>query len=146
MYEHFGAVVDQNNRVEFKLFFPDDTKDPGQYVRGGLPRINGIEFMPWTSWPGGGFSWGYDPFQFFAVEYRYIHDPANPADKLFRLQQLINQLHARNMHVVMDGVFNHVRTGIDSNHLNEQSAVVENFRLSNQRIDSNWGRTYFRKE
>ena len=243
MYEQFGAVVDQNNKVEFKLFFPDNTKDPGQYVRVGLPRIkeirvrgdfqaqiggqnwelasapvmtktdhpkgwlytcqiddtlaegfyqykyfvtfenettrwcgdpcskyggadehenagfviggndmavnpignrlppkelilyelmiddfasefradrapidavmdkldyleelgvNGIEFMPWTSWPGGGFSWGYDPVQFFAVEYRYIHDPASPADKLFRLQRLINELHRRDMHVVMD--------------------------------------------
>lgn len=78
--------------------------------------VNGIEFMPWTSWPGGDFSWGYDPVQFFAVEYRYINDPANPADKLFRLQGLINELHARNMHVVMDGVFNHVRAGIDPNH------------------------------
>lgn len=29
--------------------------------------------------------------------------------------------------------------------LNEQSAVVENFRLFNQRINSNWGRIYFRK-
>ena len=78
--------------------------------------VNAIEFMPWTSWPGGDFSWGYDPVQFFAVEYRYIHDPTSPADKLFRLQRLINELHARNMHVVMDGVFNHVRAGIDPNH------------------------------
>lgn len=78
--------------------------------------VNGIEFMPWTSWPGGSFSWGYDPVQFFAVEYRYINDPSNPADKLARLQTLINELHARHMHVVMDGVFNHVRAGIDPNH------------------------------
>ncbi len=78
--------------------------------------VNGIEFMPWTSWPGGDFSWGYDPVQFFAVEYRYIHDPTSPADKLFRLQTLVNELHARNMHVVMDGVFNHVRAGMDPNH------------------------------
>ena len=78
--------------------------------------VNGIEFMPWTSWPGGDFSWGYDPVQFFAVEYRYIHDPTSPADKLFRLQTLINELHDRNMHVVMDGVFNHVRAGMDPNH------------------------------
>jgi 1,4-alpha-glucan branching enzyme len=257
MYEQFGAVVHQDNKVEFKLFFPDNSKDPTEYVRGGLPYIkeirvrgdfqaqtggqnwelatapvmtktahpkgwlymckvdqalaegfyqykyfvtfenettrwcgdpctkyggadehenacfavgghstavnpitkrlppkdlvlyelmiddftsefranrapidavkdrldylqelgvNGIEFMPWTSWPGGGFSWGYDPVQFFAVEYRYIHDATEPADKLFRLQQLINELHARNMHVIMDGVFNHVRAGIDPNH------------------------------
>jgi hypothetical protein len=30
--------------------------------------------------------------------------------------------------------------------LNDQSAVVENFRLSNQQIDSNWGRIYFKKD
>ena len=78
--------------------------------------VNGIEFMPWTSWPGGNFSWGYDPVQFFAVEYRYVNDPSNPVDKLYRLQTLINDLHARNIHVVMDGVFNHVRAGIDPNH------------------------------
>jgi 1,4-alpha-glucan branching enzyme len=92
----------------------DAVKDKLDYLQ--ELGVNGIEFMPWTSWPGGGFSWGYDPVQFFAVEYRYIHDPGSPADKLFRLQTLINELHARNMHVVMDGVFNHVRAGIDPNH------------------------------
>jgi hypothetical protein len=29
--------------------------------------------------------------------------------------------------------------------LNEQSAVVEDFRLINQQINSNWGRIYFKK-
>ena len=29
--------------------------------------------------------------------------------------------------------------------LNEQSPVVENFRLLNQRINSNWGRIYYKK-
>jgi 1,4-alpha-glucan branching enzyme len=77
--------------------------------------VNGIEFMPWTAWPGSGFSWGYDPFQFFSVEYRYVHDASAPADKLYRLKTLINELHARDIHVVMDGVFNHVRAGIDPN-------------------------------
>jgi glycosidase len=77
--------------------------------------VNAVEFMPWTSWPGGDFSWGYDPVQFFAVEYRYINDPAAPADKLFRLQRLFNALHDRGIHVIMDGVFNHVRAGITPN-------------------------------
>jgi len=77
--------------------------------------INAIEFMPWMAWPGDDFSWGYDPFQFFAVEYRYINDDAQPADKLFRLKRLINALHDRGIHVIMDGVFNHVRAGINPN-------------------------------
>jgi pullulanase len=73
--------------------------------------VNAIAFMPWTAWPGTGFSWGYDPVQFFSVEYRYSNDPAAPLDKLFRLQRLINALHAENIHVIMDGVFNHVSGG-----------------------------------
>ncbi|MCP4416015.1 MAG: 1,4-alpha-glucan branching enzyme [Chloroflexi bacterium] len=77
--------------------------------------INAVEFMPWMAWPGSDFSWGYDPFQFFAVEYRYVHDDAQPADKLFRLKTLINALHDRGIHVIMDGVFNHVRAGINPN-------------------------------
>ncbi|HET7542112.1 MAG TPA: alpha-amylase family glycosyl hydrolase [Polyangiaceae bacterium] len=77
--------------------------------------VNAIEFMPWTAWPGDEFSWGYDPVQFFSVEYRYVHDSNAPADKLFRLQSLINELHRRRMHVIMDGVFNHVRAGVDPN-------------------------------
>lgn len=78
--------------------------------------VNAVAFMPWTSWPGGAFSWGYDPVQFFATEFRYVHDPATPADKLFKLKSLINALHERNIHVIMDGVFNHVRAGVDPNH------------------------------
>jgi hypothetical protein len=30
--------------------------------------------------------------------------------------------------------------------LNDQSVLVQNFRLSNQRINSNWARIYFQKE
>jgi pullulanase len=73
--------------------------------------VNAVEFMPWTAWPGSAFSWGYDPFLLFAVEYRYINDPADPLDKLFRLQRLIDALHERGIHVIMDGVFNHVQAG-----------------------------------
>jgi 1,4-alpha-glucan branching enzyme len=77
--------------------------------------VNAIECMPWTPWPGGGFSWGYDVKDFFAVEYRYVHDPAAPLDKLHKLREFINACHARGIHVVMDGVFNHVRAGNNPN-------------------------------
>ena len=70
--------------------------------------INAIEFMPWTAWSGSEFSWGYNPFQFFSVECRYVNDPTTPCDKLFKLKSLINELHKRKIHVIMDGVFNHV--------------------------------------
>ncbi len=70
--------------------------------------VNAIEFMPWTAWDGSDFSWGYNPVQFFSVEYRYINDATAVADKLVRLKNLFSELHGRGMHVIMDSVFNHV--------------------------------------
>lgn len=70
--------------------------------------INAVEFMPWTGWPGGEFNWGYMPFLFFSVTNRYTHDPDKNLEKLTKLKTVINELHKRNIHVIMDGVFDHV--------------------------------------
>jgi 1,4-alpha-glucan branching enzyme len=73
--------------------------------------VNAIEFMPWTAWRGGAFNWGYDPYLFFAVENRYIEDPTEPLDRLYRLKRLVDTLHQRGLHVLMDGVFNQLSKG-----------------------------------
>lgn len=70
--------------------------------------FNAILFMPWTAWKNRDFDWGYEPFQFFAVEYRYANNWGKPAEKISWLKKLINECHARDIHVIMDGVFNHV--------------------------------------
>src|ERR1700743_2621952 len=67
--------------------------------------------MPWTGWAASGFSWGYDPVSFFSVEYNYYNDDSDPLMKLRRLSILINELHARNIHVIMDGVDNQAYAG-----------------------------------
>ncbi len=41
MYEDFGVTI-KGNAVTMRLFFPDVTVDPRQYVRGGDPRIVSI--------------------------------------------------------------------------------------------------------
>src|SRR5699024_9928886 len=74
--------------------------------------VNTIEFMPWFPWPGRDFNWGYAMNLFFAVEDRYIDDPAEPLDRLVRLKRLVSGLHDRGVGVVMDGVFNHVNAGV----------------------------------
>lgn len=73
--------------------------------------VNAVEFMPWTAWPGEGFSWGYNPFSYFSVAHRYTHDPARPADRLVHLKRLIKLCHERGIAVIMDGVFNHAEAG-----------------------------------
>ena len=70
--------------------------------------INAILFMPWTAWPGNGFNWGYTPFQYFSVEYRYTNTMLQPSEKISWLKRLITDCHERGIHVIMDGVFNHV--------------------------------------
>ncbi len=75
--------------------------------------VNAVQFMPWTAWRGSEFSWGYDPFLFFSVENHYVEDPREPLDRLYRLQTLIDKMHERGLHVIMDGVFNHVSAGLN---------------------------------
>jgi len=76
--------------------------------------INAILFMPWTAWRDRNFDWGYQPFQYFAVEYRYANDAAKPnaitkpEEKISWLKKLISECHNRNIQVIMDGVFQHV--------------------------------------
>lgn len=76
--------------------------------------INAIEFMPLTAWPGSHFSWGYDPFSFFSIEHRYLNDASEPMNKLYKLKNLFNEIHRREIHIIMDGVFNHVRVDTNS--------------------------------
>ncbi len=70
--------------------------------------VTGIQFMPWTQWPGEGYNWGYEPQDYFAVAYRYTLNPADPTEKLFLLKQLVSDCHQRGIHVLLDGVFDHV--------------------------------------
>ncbi|MGD9503577.1 MAG: alpha-amylase family glycosyl hydrolase [Syntrophobacteraceae bacterium] len=94
----------------------DPSRAPLEAVRDKLAYledlgVNAISFMPWTAWPGGAFSWGYNPAFYFSVEHRYMRSTARPLDKLALLRELINACHERGMHVIMDGVFNHAEGG-----------------------------------
>jgi glycosidase len=70
--------------------------------------VNAIEFMPWTQWPGSGYDWGYTPQGYFAVAYPYTLNPADDAEKLFLLKTLVSRCHELGLHVIFDGVFDHV--------------------------------------
>jgi pullulanase len=70
--------------------------------------FNAILFLPWTAWKGDQVDWGYAPFQYFSVEARLAHDLLSPAEKLSWLKRLISACHDRDLHVIMDGVYNHV--------------------------------------
>jgi pullulanase/glycogen debranching enzyme len=69
--------------------------------------INALLIEPWTAWKNKDFDWGYAPFQYFAVEYAYANDLNQPTEKISWLKKLISACHAKGIHVIMDGVFNH---------------------------------------
>jgi pullulanase/glycogen debranching enzyme len=114
----------------------DDFTDEYRYARAPLDAvgdkldyltelgINAILFLPWTAWPSQSFSWGYIPHQYFSVEYRYANALNAPAEKLSWLKRLINACHERNIHVIMDGVFNHV--GDVNPQKNDKGEIIAN--------------------
>lgn len=54
------------------------------------------------------YNWGYNPEQYNVPEGWFSTDPNDPYTRINELRQLIDQLHASNIRVVMDVVFNHV--------------------------------------
>lgn len=70
--------------------------------------VNTVEFLPVTAWPGWGFNCSCMPFLYFAVTNRYTQSDTEPLEKLSKLKMVINELHNKGIHVLMDGVFKHV--------------------------------------
>jgi pullulanase len=69
--------------------------------------VTAILFMPWTAWRDPDFDWGYDPWLYFAVEARYADAWDRRQEKLSWLKRLVSACHKRDIHVIMDGVYNH---------------------------------------
>ncbi len=87
----------------------DAVRDKIEYLK--KLGINAILFMPWTAWNDSRFNWGYTPSLYFSVGYRYAHDLTKPEEKLSWLKQLVDACHREGIHVILDGVFNHVYSG-----------------------------------
>ncbi|MDZ7859425.1 MAG: alpha-amylase family glycosyl hydrolase [Candidatus Krumholzibacteriota bacterium] len=64
--------------------------------------INAVEIMPLMEFPGG-FSWGYNPSQIFALESDY----GDPAD----FSQFVKAAHEKGIAVILDVVYNHLGPG-----------------------------------
>ncbi len=75
--------------------------------------VTALQPLPWTTVPGTGFNWGYEPFLFFSVDERLTDregdSPETNVNRLYSLKLLIDALHEKNIQVIMDGVFNHAR-------------------------------------
>ena len=58
--------------------------------------------------PNIAYNWGYNPISFFAIEGSYANDPYLPMARLYEFREMVDKLHANNIRVVMDVVYNHL--------------------------------------
>jgi len=96
--------------------------------------INAIELLPITDFPGT-HSWGYDPNLMSAVESRY----GTPED----LKGLVDEAHSMGMAVIMDVVWNHIRSSspiweIQPNY-NLNPYIKQHDQLNPNETEGSWG-------
>ncbi|HLK96482.1 MAG TPA: type I pullulanase, partial [Hymenobacter sp.] len=53
------------------------------------------------------YNWGYDPLHYSVPEGSYATDPADPASRIRELKELVRTLHANELRLVLDVVYNH---------------------------------------
>ena len=53
------------------------------------------------------YNWGYDPFNYNAVEGSYSTDPYNPVTRIKEFKQMVQALHSAGFRVILDVVYNH---------------------------------------
>ena len=63
------------------------------------------------------YNWGYDPFNYNAVEGSYSTDPFNPVTRIKEFKQMVQALHSAGFRVILDVVYNHttdaLKTGFE---------------------------------
>ena len=53
------------------------------------------------------YNWGYDPYNYNAVEGSYSTDPYDPATRIREFKQMVQALHKAGFRVILDVVYNH---------------------------------------
>ena len=54
------------------------------------------------------YNWGYNPKHYFSIQSWFSTEPNHPKQTLKEFKTLIDSIHQKGMHVIMDVVFNHV--------------------------------------
>ena len=107
------------HRGQFLGLTEGNTRGPGNVLT-GLPHllelgITHLHLLPINDFnsideahpEANQYNWGYDPLNYFVPEGSYATDAADPAARIRELKQLVQTLHANELRLVLDVVFNH---------------------------------------
>ncbi len=75
------------------------------YVHGNELE-NHIREMDYST-RGNNYNWGYDPHSYFALSGMYSENPEDPELRIEEFKHLVNEIHDRDMGVILDVVYNH---------------------------------------
>ncbi|SES10016.1 pullulanase, extracellular [Gracilibacillus ureilyticus] len=67
---------------------------------------NGERMLEYSS-ADNNYNWGYDPQSYFSLTGMYSEDPTDPAKRIEEFKNLIQEIHRRDMGVILDVVYNH---------------------------------------
>ncbi|MFA9559012.1 pullulanase [Evansella sp. AB-rgal1] len=68
--------------------------------------------LEWSSTQNN-YNWGYDPHSYFSITGMYSENPDDPEWRIEEFKKLIDEIHSREMGVILDVVYNHTaRVGI----------------------------------
>ncbi|MCK9225145.1 MAG: type I pullulanase [Candidatus Muirbacterium halophilum] len=82
----------------------------------GITHIHILPVMDFASVDEtkGGYNWGYDPSSYFALEGSYSEFPEDPNSRVSEFKQMISSIHEKGIGVILDVVYNHTFSGLDS--------------------------------
>ena len=115
IHETFGA----SNKGKYLALTEEGTKNPDGLATGidHLKElgVTYVQLLPSTDFitvdeehlENNQYNWGYDPFNYNAVEGSYSTDPFNPVTRVKEFKQMIQSLHKAGMRVILDVVYNH---------------------------------------
>ncbi|SHM53339.1 pullulanase [Gracilibacillus kekensis] len=66
----------------------------------------GDRLLDWSA-SENNYNWGYDPQSYFSLTGMYSEDPNDPAKRIEEFKNLIDEIHSRDMGVILDVVYNH---------------------------------------
>lgn len=67
---------------------------------------NGKRELEWSA-SENNYNWGYDPQSYFSLSGMYSENPQDPEQRIAEFKNLVNEIHKRDMGVILDVVFNH---------------------------------------
>lgn len=108
-----ASIRDYSEKGDFLSFIKGEGHSPVEYIKSlGVTHIQLLPVLDFKSVDDLDipkyYNWGYDSYQWFALENSYSSNVFDPEQVVFDLEVLVNKIHEEGLRVNLDVVYNHV--------------------------------------